>query len=256
MTTKQTAEMLEKRTKLGRYTSRFRTLQAVYTPAALQALADHPPPAKEKEETASRVENIPLFLPSALSAAQRTSGCFKGVVRIEERLRDAQCRSALEQIRSHLHVKSRFRTYKGGQVRHQGATTRSRNLMNRNDAKIRIQAEKYVAAWEARKELLGIDKVGWMRLNPKKDLRCMDSDEDRAQRSKRKVRGSKKQAGEKGMQEDKEDGVSVGQRRKGKTGEGRRVMSWIWMGADTSTAATNEAVKTGMWLYHHQRRQD
>ncbi|KAJ7711574.1 hypothetical protein B0H16DRAFT_1343629 [Mycena metata] len=170
LTTKQTAEMLEKRTKLGRYTARFRTLQGVYTPAALQALADHPPPVPDKEEFAGRIENVPLFLPSSPSSTQREAGCFKGVVRTEERLRDAQCRSALEQIRSSLHVKSRFRTYKGGQVRHQGVTTRSRNLMDRNDAKIRIYGKKYIAAWEALRALLGPENVGWKRLDPKKIL--------------------------------------------------------------------------------------
>ncbi|KAJ7086807.1 hypothetical protein B0H15DRAFT_923109 [Mycena belliarum] len=247
ITTKQTAEMLEKRTKLGRYTARFRTLQQVYTPAALQALSEHPaPPPGKKAEEAGRVENTPLYLPSALTEAQRMAGCFKGVVKIEERLRYAQCRSSLAEIRHLLHIKSRFRTYKGGHARHQGATTRSRNIMNRNDAKIRIQAEKYVAAWEAKRRLVGIENVGWNRLNPKKDLRCMDSEEDRALRSKRKVLGKKRRQGEPATAEDKQDGVGEGQRRKGKTGEGIRVVSWIWMGADASTSSTDEAILKGL----------
>ncbi|KAJ7429283.1 hypothetical protein B0H11DRAFT_2266310 [Mycena galericulata] len=246
MSTKQTAEMLEKRTKLGRYTARFRTLQGVYTPAALQALGAHPEPPSGKEEEAARVENTPLYLPSALSEAQRAAGCYKGVADIEARLRDAQCRSALEQIRSLLHVKSRFRTYKGGQVRHQGATTRSRNLMGSNEAKIRMQGEKYVAAWKAKRALMGDANVGWRPLNPKKDLRCMDSEEDRAQRNLRKVRGAKRATGEKATEEDRAHGVGEGQRRKGKTGEGRRTISWIWMGTDVSAAGTNKAIAVGL----------
>ncbi|KAJ7434219.1 hypothetical protein B0H11DRAFT_2258641 [Mycena galericulata] len=246
MTTKQTAEMLEKRTKLGRYTARFRTLQGVYTPAALQALANHPEPPKGKEEEAARVENIPLYLPSALSEEQRSAGCFKGVVGMETRLRDAQCRSALEQIRSLLHCKSRFRTYKGGQARHQGATTRSRNLMAANDAKIRFQGEKYVAAWKAKRALVGDAEVGWRPLNPKKDLRCMDSPDDRAQRNKRKILGKKRGIGERATEEDRREGVAEGQRRAGKTGEGRRTISWIWMGTDTSAAGTDKAIAVGL----------
>ncbi|KAJ6474079.1 hypothetical protein DFH09DRAFT_1343353 [Mycena vulgaris] len=248
LSTKQTAEMLEKRTKLGCYMARFRTLQGVYTP--LQALSEHPasPPGKE-EEVAGHVENVPLYLPSALSEAQQVLGCFKGVVKIEERLCDAQCRSALEQIRSHLHVKSHFRTYKSGNARHQGATTRLRNLMNRNDGKIRLHAEKYVAAWEAKWRLVGTDLVGWRRLNPKKDLRCMDSEEDRAQRNARKVLGKKRAVGEKATAEDKEDGVGKGQRRKGKTGEGKHTISWIWMGTDTSSSATEKAILTGTYFF-------
>ncbi|KAJ7494547.1 hypothetical protein B0H11DRAFT_2155926 [Mycena galericulata] len=231
LSTKQTAEMLEKRTKLGRYTARFRTLQAVYTPAALQALAELPEPATEG---AVRIENVPLFLPSALSESQRASGCFKGVAKMEERLRDAQCRTSLEEIRHLLHIKSRFRTYKGGQVRHQGSTTRSRNLMGRHDEKIRIQGEKYVAAWEAKRRLVGDANVGWRR------------EEDRAQRNARKVLGGKRGRGEPATAEDKADGVAEGQRRKGKTGEGKRTISWIWMGTDSSASATDKAILTAL----------
>ncbi|KAJ6480697.1 hypothetical protein C8R47DRAFT_1218545 [Mycena vitilis] len=249
--TKQSADVVEKRTKLSRYTARFRKLQAVYMPGALQALADRPPPKGEKEEEAAAlVENVPLLLPSALSEDLRASGCNKRVDEIELRLRDAQCRSSLDHIRSHLHVKSRFRTYKGGQVRHQGATTRTRNLMNRNDERIRVQAEKYIAAWEAKRALVGEAAVGWHRLNPKKDLRCMDSDEDRAIGKARKKRGGRKGgkrgAGEPATADDTLNGIAEGRRRRDPTGEGTRTISWIWMGADTSSAATSEAVLTGL----------
>jgi hypothetical protein len=247
---KHSAEVIEKRTKLSRYTARFRKLQAVYMPGALQALADRPAPRGEKEEEAAAlVENVPLFLPSALSPELRTSGCNKGVEAIELHLRDAQCRSALDQVRSYLHVKSRFRTYKGSQVRAQGATTRARNLMNRNDEKIRVQAEKYITAWEAKRALVGEENVGWHRLNPKKDLRCMDSKEDRALGSHRKRRGKgrKRGVGEGATAEDKAAGVGEGQRRKNPTGEGTRTISWIWMGVETNGSATSEAVLRGMW---------
>ncbi|KAJ7459215.1 hypothetical protein FB451DRAFT_1046247 [Mycena latifolia] len=185
-------------------------------PGALQALAERPAPGPGKEEEAALAENVPLCLPSALSEELRASGCNKKVVDIETRLRDTQCRSALDQIRNYLHVKSRFRTYKGGNVRHQGTTTRARNLMNRNDAKIRMQAEKYVAAWEAKRALVGEELVGWRRLDPKKDLRCMDSEEDCAQVSKRKMRGKarKRMAGEAATTEDVADGVAEGHDRR------------------------------------------
>ncbi|KAJ7792510.1 hypothetical protein B0H14DRAFT_3499173 [Mycena olivaceomarginata] len=151
---KQSADIIEKRTNLARYTARFRKVQAVYMPGALQALADRP-------------------------VAEGDGG----VEGIEERLRDAQCRSALDAMRNYLHVKSRFRTYKGGQ-------------------KIRMEAEKYVAAWEAKRALVGDDKVDWHRLDPKKDLRCMDSEEDRAVVSERKRRGKKRGKAEAATEED------------------------------------------------------
>ncbi|KAJ7481074.1 hypothetical protein B0H11DRAFT_1724414, partial [Mycena galericulata] len=248
-TTKQTAELLEKRTKISRYIARFRALQSAYTPAAMQALAERPVPQPGKEEEeAARVETVPLFLPSALSEDQRATGCNRGVVAIETRLRDAQCRSALDQIRNALHVKSRFRTYKGGQVRHQGATTRARNLMNRNDRKIRIHAEKYIAARDAKRRLVGEASVGWRRLNPKKDLRCMESADDAAQRNKRKVlgKGKKRAVGAPPTAEEKRDGVPEGGRGRDRPSEGRRSVSWIWMGVESDASATNEAILAGL----------
>ncbi|KAJ7174318.1 hypothetical protein C8R46DRAFT_1214529 [Mycena filopes] len=230
--TKQSAELLEKRTKLSRYIARFRALQIAYTPAALQALADRPAPAPataKAQEAAAHVENVPLYLLSALTEEQRASGCNRGVVAIETRLRDAQCRSSLDEIRNLLHVKSRFRTYKGGN-------------------KLRIYGEKYVAAWEAKRWLVGgrEEDVGWRRLNPKKDLRCMESEDDAAQRSKRKVRGRKRGVGEAATEEERREGVQEGQRGKGHASEGRRTVSWIWMGVDLSTPGTSEAILTGL----------
>ncbi|KAJ7475064.1 hypothetical protein B0H11DRAFT_1728060 [Mycena galericulata] len=247
--TKQTAELLEKRTKISRYIARFRALQSAYTPGAMQALAERPIPEPGNEEgEVARVENVPLFLPSALSEDQRATGCNRGVVGIETRLRDAQCRSALDEIRNALHVKSRFRTYKGGQVRHQGATTRARNLMNRNDRKIRIHAEKYIAAREAKRRLVGDASVGWRRLNPKKDLRCMESADDAAQRNKRKVlgKGKKRAIGAPATAEEKRQGVPEGGRGKDRASEGRRTVSWIWMGVESDASATNEAILAGL----------
>ncbi|KAJ7824915.1 hypothetical protein B0H13DRAFT_2241284 [Mycena leptocephala] len=241
-TTKQTAELVEKRTKISRYIGRFRALQSAYTLAALQALADRPAPAPDKEEEAGRVENVPLFLPSALTEEQRANGCNRGVVAIEMRLRDAQCCSALDELQNLLHIKSRFSTYKGGNARHQGATTRTRNLMNRNDQKMRIYGEKYMAAWEAKRRLVGDENVGWHRLNPKKDLRCMADAEDRAKRNARKVVGKKRGLGKAATAEERRDGVQEGQRGKGHASEGHRTLSWIWMGTDSSSGATNEAI--------------
>ncbi|KAJ7808072.1 hypothetical protein B0H14DRAFT_2380861, partial [Mycena olivaceomarginata] len=232
---KQSASIIEKRKKLSRYLARFRKVQAVYMPGALQALVDVP----VVQGVGTLAENVPLFLPSALSGDLRASGCNKDVDGIELQLWDAQCRNALEEIHHYLHVKSQFRKYKGSQVRHQGATTRARDLMNRNNEKIRMQAEKYVAVWEAKRALVGEEKVEWHRLDPKKDLRCMDGEEDCAVVSERKRRGRKRGRGEAAT--DVSEGVGEGQRWKDPTGEGRRTISWIWMGTDTSSDTTSEA---------------
>jgi hypothetical protein len=117
--------------------------------------------------------------------------------------------------------------------------------MDRNDDKIHMYSDKYIAAQEAMRALVGEANVSWHRLDPKTDLRCMDSEEDRALGNLRKQRGRKRGRGEPAMEADVVDGVAEGQRRRDPTGKGRRRISWIWMGADTSAAATSDAVLAG-----------
>ncbi|KAJ7835911.1 hypothetical protein B0H14DRAFT_3460995 [Mycena olivaceomarginata] len=118
--------------------------------------------------------------------------------------------------------------------------------MDRNDEKLRVYAEKYVAAWEAKRRLVGDDKVQWRRLNPKTDLRCMEAEEDGALRNKRRVRGKKRSVGAAATEEEQRDGVREGERGPGHTSEGRRTLSWIWMGTDTSGEGTNKAILAGL----------
>jgi hypothetical protein len=88
---KHSAEIIEKRTKLTCYLTRFCKLQAVYMPGALQALVECPVPMEEVEVVkASLVENVPLLLPSALSPELCAFRCNKGVEAIEMCLRDTQ----------------------------------------------------------------------------------------------------------------------------------------------------------------------
>ncbi|KAJ7642651.1 hypothetical protein DFH06DRAFT_999477, partial [Mycena polygramma] len=172
-TTAQKIDIVGLRTKLSRGIVRFRKLQATYTPAALQALARRQADPKELPET------TPLMLPSALPQAERDVGCMAGVHLIEGLARDAQCSAALMRLRNQLHVKSRFLTYKEIHSRNQGANTRSRTLVARNESKIRLHSEKYQAAWNALRLLQGGDasKVGWRKLK-KEDIRLMEDQEE------------------------------------------------------------------------------
>lgn len=181
------------------------------------------------------MENIPLCLPSALSKPERTSGCREGLVDIEEKLRDAQCRTALDRLRNQLHIKSRLLTYRGTHVRHQGASTRSRALILRNETKIRLHAEKYRAAWQALKNLAGGDesKVPWRRLE-QKDIRCMEEPEEVERENRRKERQAEAEA--------QKTGVAS------RPGEGRRTISWIWMGTDPTVGDAGLADGTSYFI--------
>ncbi|KAJ7677408.1 hypothetical protein B0H14DRAFT_3536656 [Mycena olivaceomarginata] len=138
---------------LNRSIHRLRNLQATYMPIAIVALGQRLNVPEDEQP-----ENVSLFLPSALTAAQRATETVRGLADIENKLRDAQCSSTLERLRKQLHVKSRLLTYKAIQSRHQGANTRSRTLVERNELKIRLQSEKYQMAWETRLRLADGDR--------------------------------------------------------------------------------------------------
>jgi hypothetical protein len=63
--------------------------------------------------------------------------------------------------------------------------------MDRNDERIRMQADKYITAWEAKRALVGETQVEWHQLDLKVDLQCMDSEEDRVLGNKHKQWGRK-----------------------------------------------------------------
>ncbi|KAJ7719860.1 hypothetical protein B0H14DRAFT_3521129 [Mycena olivaceomarginata] len=147
-TTAQQIDIMALWRGLNRSIQRLRNLQATYTPIAIVALGQRQNVPEDEQP-----ENVPLFLPSALSQAQRSLESVAHLAATEEKLQDAQCSTALDRLRNQLHVKSRLLTYKALQARHQGANTRSRTLVERNESKIRLHSEKYQMAWEAKLRL-------------------------------------------------------------------------------------------------------
>jgi hypothetical protein len=155
---------------------------------------------------------------------------------IEGAMREAQCSNALVRLRSQLHVKSWLLTYKALQARHQGANTRARALVERNECKIRLHSEKYQMAWEAKRRLADGDAemVGWPPLR-REDIRCMEDPEELARSAtKRKEQEARRLCREDELRdqgellpltrEEEEERASRG-------GESVRKVSWIWTAA-------------------------
>ncbi|KAJ7700258.1 hypothetical protein B0H16DRAFT_1749090 [Mycena metata] len=248
-TTEMQIDLGTMRTKLSRRIAQFRKLQQTYTPASLQVLGEMSIP---EEQT---VENMPLLLPSALSPPARAIGCLAGLSHVESRMRNAQCRTALASLRNHLHIKSRLLVYRKIHVRHQGANTRSRTIVARNEGKIGLHSAKYQMAWDAIRVLGDGDpnKVGWQVLN-KDDIRCMEDTEDLVKKAERKARQDAKRQRwqtelrahgllpaemDEEMQVDEEDEEHL------RVPENRREVSWIWTiaGADGTDAGFEEALR-------------
>ncbi|KAJ7020579.1 hypothetical protein C8F04DRAFT_1274884 [Mycena alexandri] len=250
--TAQKIDIVGMRRKLTRGIARFRKLQATYTPGALQALARRP------ADPAETPERTPLMLPSALTQDERSQGCMAGVEYTEAMARDGQCGAALLRLRHQLHIKSRFVTYKKNNSRHQGANTRSRALVARNESKIRLHSEKYQTAWASIRALNGGDasRVGWRRLN-QADIRLMEDSEDLKKRNERRQKEDARRKAkerrlidegeiveEEGDEEGWEDDDDNGGAGVSST-ESRRVLSWIWTVAGTtgSDAEIEEALR-------------
>ncbi|KAJ7713790.1 hypothetical protein B0H16DRAFT_1478367 [Mycena metata] len=254
--TAQQIDMGALRTKLIRRLDRLRKLQQTYSPASIVALEGRDPLPEELPE------NEPLFLPSALSVAERETGCTAGLLEMEMLMRDAQCRMSLVRLRNQLHIKARFLNYKKLHARHQGATTRSRTIVTRNESKIRLHSEKYQAAWNAMLVVAGGDpsKVGWRKLR-KGDIRCMEDADDlvlKEEKRKRALDRRKRKYRElldhgedvpewEEEDEDQEEEEEEGNGGKGSgraAGESRREVSWIWttMGLSGTDAGLEDEV--------------
>ncbi|KAJ7210362.1 hypothetical protein GGX14DRAFT_565567 [Mycena pura] len=232
-TTAQKIDVVTLRRRLSASIKRLRTLQATYTPASIVALA-----ARKDVPEDEPPEQVPLFLPSALTAEDRAVEPVRGLALIEDSLREAQCSTAMMLLRNQLHVKSRFLIYKQIQARNQGPNTRSRTLVARNEMKIRLHSEKYQMAWEAKRLLAGGDatKVGWRMLR-KEDIRCMEDAEEVARNAnKREKQLERRKRREDALRAEGELPPLMAEERaqRARGGENMRAVSWIWTAAGTT----------------------
>ena len=196
--------LVQRRHALRRRIAKFRTLQAVYMPAALALLGDDDKANLEVEQ----VEGIRLGLPSDFKTVHRERVCDEKLTHIESRLRTAQCNDALEDLRSKLHGLAHLYQHRKKNVRHQGANTRSRTYISKQEGYKNWAVEKYR---HARRALLALVGPGDWELR----LQVLHDDDIRH------------------MVED--DPLTTVKKRKRKKGpaEGQRIISWIWRGLDT-----------------------
>ncbi|KAJ7111422.1 hypothetical protein C8R44DRAFT_566275, partial [Mycena epipterygia] len=213
--TAEEIDVLALRRKLNKSIRRLCTLQATYTPASIINLGARETPVDELPE------NVPLFLPSALSKAQRVVEPVKALAIIEDNVRDAQCGIALIRLRSQLYIKSRLLTYKKDHSRNQGANTRSRTL----------------------RRLGGGDpaRVKWHLLR-QEDIRCMQDAEEVLRGAENRRQQAARRAWHEANLRDQEElpplapGNQDGSDKEREVlgGENMREISWIWTAAGTS----------------------
>ncbi|KAL0945680.1 hypothetical protein HGRIS_014831 [Hohenbuehelia grisea] len=272
-TASQQLNVVEMRAKVSRSLAKFRSLQAVYMPLVLAILTNRVVPEGKD------AEDVPLYLPSVLTKDDRSAQCQDGLADVERQFRDAQCRTAIDNLQTQLFVKSRLWGYKDRNARHQGMNTRALALINQNEAKIRLHCSKYRSSRAALLSLSDTasptngpdrpvsggsathDAAGTLASSPptirwpelrQEDVCCMEDPDSLTKCHVRRLRRVE-QSREDTIMEDANDdtaddadesNVPVVAR------EGYRTISWIWMDAvkaDLTTGTEMSPVLRAEW---------
>ncbi|RXW11429.1 hypothetical protein EST38_g14426, partial [Candolleomyces aberdarensis] len=146
-TSKQKADLEDKRTALRRRINQWREVQLVYTSCVVTLLPSSDPSTSDVVVTAP--EDIPLHLPSSLPANLQTT--IPHLIKKEQRLREAQCDDALADIRRQRRILTGLVSFKKLNLGGQGnkPNTRVRSLYTRIQTKIMKAAMRYRHARDA-----------------------------------------------------------------------------------------------------------
>ncbi|KAF9458821.1 hypothetical protein BDZ94DRAFT_1172825 [Collybia nuda] len=213
-TTKQLTEILERSNLLRRKIGIWTDEQILHMPQAAPERMKHSRKASPDGVTPTKVTNMPLFLPSALS---KIANVDKALCAFEWKLREGQAYDALEEMRHVLRLRTHMYKHKDRFSQGVKANTRSNVAIVQATARINRSAEKYRAARAALASLapgLELEHPMWEYA-----LRKLEQDD---------IRGLSE-----GLYGDS---------------EGRRKPSWIWMTYgvipdDGDDPALNEALR-------------
>ncbi|KAJ6458992.1 hypothetical protein C8R45DRAFT_913193 [Mycena sanguinolenta] len=149
---------------------RFRTLQAVYTPAAVRMIQAEEA-GRDPDLPALSAKHIKLWLPSQLPAAQRVgSGCQRNIVDMEATLREGQAENALVTIRGRLHSKRFIINFRNKNLTGQKKTTRAHTIIKQLTERIEVAARKYRDARAALTSLKGANYAPHLKVLKATDI--------------------------------------------------------------------------------------
>ncbi|KAJ7106113.1 hypothetical protein C8R43DRAFT_906269 [Mycena crocata] len=192
----------------------FRVLQQIYTPRAIVAL-ESLEAARNTESAPIKAKNIPLYLPSALTAEQRASGCNAKLPQMEAMLREAQCSDSLGTLRARLHAKRHVIYWRGhSNTGSQKDTTRSQTIIGLLGDRIDAIGKKYNDARIALLRLKGDDYAPHFKKLTPADMTLDGDIKDDETTARKKLEAIA--AGQ---------GARVPRHVKATS---RKVMSWIW----------------------------
>ncbi|KAK6974636.1 CxC2 domain-containing protein [Favolaschia claudopus] len=192
---------------------RFRRLQAMYMPGAMEQLRGAEE-GRDSELPPPLAEDIVLCLPSGL-VSPAAGDCVDGLAEKEGRLREGQLHDGIKALRSKLHAKRHLINYREEHLVGQRGGTRAATLIERVTEHINSAVTKYRRARRALISLRGEEECSAYRELEDEHIRLDQEEEpDTAARARLGVVGSRTS---------KKD-------RKGRAAASasRRRMSWIW----------------------------
>lgn len=225
MTANQDAHLQERRRQLRKHIARLRPLQTVYMPGVGLRID-----RQSADNIVHPAEAVPLWLPSALTRAERGEICQPGLADMEEQLRQGQCFDALHKLRNMLRARTHFIKHKNANVRSQRRTTRALALIDGVKANIDAQFNRYTTS---RAALLALRGPGdWetvLRELKKEDLRAPSAAEFGIEDTTSRIGPDGRPLPRRAMVE-----------LERQLGEGYRVISWIWHAGVTMTDTSGD----------------
>ncbi|KAJ7847056.1 hypothetical protein B0H13DRAFT_2362609 [Mycena leptocephala] len=181
----QSEKVAEMRIAFFSKLSKFRKLQAIYMPGAVRELEEEED-ARDSDMPPPKAEDVKIYLPSGLRAADRETGCKKGLPAMEGKLREGQCRDALVLLRSRLHAKRHLLDHRDTGVAGQRAATRAYTLLERIGERVDAAALKYRRARLALIALRGQDACTEIRELTAADVQ-LDEEREADARARKKL---------------------------------------------------------------------
>lgn len=197
-------------------------------------------------------EEAPLFLPSSTTLRSRTTTCAASLYDIETEIRLAQTNDALEELRYHLRLRNYTNKFKIKNVTGQRPNTQARDIQKQIDDKVRSSAIRYRRARAAHLALAGPgDWERTFRVLDEKDIRGLHEGalNDREAEERRFIEQMSR------SHDPDDPGTYENTAGTENTGEGRRMLSWIWFSVGSFVDLEDADMHQGAslppctWLY-------